>query len=716
MRNKLYQLAGFAALFLLPFFIWVYLFRGFFAADLALTDDGMPYFEHAKFFLDNISRGFYPLWDPSRDYGIPNEFYLRRIGSFNPFLLIILLFQGLGISFVHSYMFFLGAYFFLGLLGFWILARLIYRDMTFAFLAYWLMMFSSFSTVLFNSFLVYIFTPAVWFFCFAVSFAHNRHSRDVLGMTFCLMIILTTYLPFYFFTGLIVFLFLFACLFFSRLRLWLVDLIMWSKAHKWLVLFCAFALIIALIPGVLFFQEGKKGSFVLMARHQHSSDTHSLSVAQQTTVRGGILATNLVDEIFTNHRHIRNGIFYFPIFTFMLFLSGMVCQLNRRIVLLTLWAFALYIVSVYDASPIYAFLYKHIFYFKYMRNFQFFLWMVILPAFILISVEHFRLFCRSTENIDGKKRLALTTFLVVIHGLFLLFLSKQQNVLSSAYLSTVAGAVLMVLIVYRRIRFPSALALALLMILVVAEPVNVYAYLPGNSTVYSAPYRYTYSYRELSLPTEDVFLKIQEVDADLRNKPPVGKELKNISYVATKDVAELIEKIPYALFTQFAGAKIILYDNVEYWEAGKENLKRLQESWVERENVAFVTLEPGVSPPPFRKKQEGRPDVILDKSPHFKLIAFDPMHLKFEMNLDKEKFLVYLDSYDSRWNVYINGKRSDLFKAQKAFKGIWVPAGENVVEFRYEPFGGQLWPWSVMVVFMSVLALMVVQLRGHVRG
>ncbi len=76
---------------------------------LALVMDSRVYYEHIKFFLDNLARGVIPLWDPTRQWGTPNEFFLRRIGEYNPayFLIIILNCLYSGLSYFLGFLFFL---------------------------------------------------------------------------------------------------------------------------------------------------------------------------------------------------------------------------------------------------------------------------------------------------------------------------------------------------------------------------------------------------------------------------------------------------------------------------------------------------------------------------------------------------------------------------------------------------------------------------------
>ena len=127
-----------AFLLLASFLVWGFLMRGFILNKSLLIGDAAAYYEHFKFYLDNISRGVYPMWESSREFGVPSEFFLRRIGSFNPLFYLILLFNVLGLSYLSSYLVFLTVYYFLGMLGFFLLAQRVLKDpiTAFAFLSH----------------------------------------------------------------------------------------------------------------------------------------------------------------------------------------------------------------------------------------------------------------------------------------------------------------------------------------------------------------------------------------------------------------------------------------------------------------------------------------------------------------------------------------------------------------------------------------------------
>jgi uncharacterized membrane protein YfhO len=75
-------------------------------------------------------------------------------------------------------------------------------------------------------------------------------------------------------------------------------------------------------------------------------------------------------------------------------------------------------------------------------------------------------------------------------------------------------------------------------------------------------------------------------------------------------------------------------------------------------------------------------------SPQLSVRYFDVNTLKLNVNFSKPKVVVYNDSYTTSWKAYLDGKPTELLRANQAFKGINVPAGEHDIEFSYHPPGG----------------------------
>lgn len=68
-----------------------------------------------------------------------------------------------------------------------------------------------------------------------------------------------------------------------------------------------------------------------------------------------------------------------------------------------------------------------------------------------------------------------------------------------------------------------------------------------------------------------------------------------------------------------------------------------------------------------------------------RIVKYEPAYIKILVNMTQPGFLVLSDSYYPGWNAYINGNRTEILRANYAFRAVALPNGENVVEFKYEP-------------------------------
>ena len=116
----------------------------------------------------------------------PNDFFLRRIGAFNPFYLFILFLNAMGIPYTLSYLWFLAAYYWSGMVAFYLLAMRIYHDRFIAYAGYLMLLFSALGTRLFDSYMMLVTVPLIWFFYFLVAFTQTPRKHFFLGMALVL--------------------------------------------------------------------------------------------------------------------------------------------------------------------------------------------------------------------------------------------------------------------------------------------------------------------------------------------------------------------------------------------------------------------------------------------------------------------------------------------------------------------------------------------------
>ncbi len=178
---------------------------------------------------------------------------------------------------------------------------------------------------------------------------------------------------------------------------------------------------------------------------------------------------------------------------------------------------------------------------------------------------------------------------------------------------------------------------------------------------------------------------------------------KNI-YRGTTRGYFLSESVNQNVLKEYVCHKFIIYDRVLPMEDADFDFKRLEQMLVKIENAAFVS---------GGYKAEGRGDskssgelpllaeTVSGNEPNFKVLHFDANSIKIRTHFDSKKFLVYNDSFYEGWRAFVNGKETKLWRANYAFKGLWVPAGESVVVLRF----GMWWQYAVNYFLAGVFIL-----------
>jgi len=85
--------------------------------------------------------------------------------------------------------------------------------------------------------------------------------------------------------------------------------------------------------------------------------------------------------------------------------------------------------------------------------------------------------------------------------------------------------------------------------------------------------------------------------------------------------------------------------------------------------------------------------VILEENPNeqnlnnegsVSVIKYTSNERIFKVSLKKREFFVIRENYHPHWKCYINGAKEKVYRANYVFYGVFVPEGENEVQFVYE--------------------------------
>jgi len=703
----------FLFLIVLPFIVWVISWWGFISGKFELGGDAFLYYWDGRYFLDNISKGIYPLWNPDYSGGVPWHFFLRRIGEFNPFYWIISGLKMLGVSPLHAYLAFNVIYFFLGLVGFWLLARLFLKDRLASTGAYLLMLFS-WGGQIFYCFDVLMMAPLTWYFYFLLAFAKERKKHQFLGACFSLALMITTYIPFFTITIISIF-FLFLFIFFMKETVsFLKATLRFIQVNKTFAVLSLAFLLLACAPAVNFFIESKTGGFVLPSRHLGSSDTSQIAVSGDT--KGGLssigiprivwdmVAYGYFDKVFTNQQNLSIGDFSIAFPFFIILILAIINPLSRRTALLLVSAVVITL-SVTTKGHLYPFLMKHVFFFAYMRMLQLFFWLSVLPMLILMVMEQLRVFLHDHY---GRRNIKVLVFVILVHVLFMGMLLMQKLIVWGSYLAVAMSLIFFIMCLLGRWK-KDVLAIIFWLSLII-QPVVVAAYINHHCVETAKTCVNDYASRyvgNFSLLPQSYIAKMrqnyhQDHEAD---KIDIGGYYENSwIYKAKQDIYK--NKID-----AFIVNHLVFYDNTKPEDTSGMVFVKLSRIWDNFQNLAYLPQQAS-QPDDFRilSPMSKQAQVVFDGDPELKVLSYDANTLKLQTHLNRTRFLLWTNGYHPDWHLYIDGQEGRLLRADYAFKGAWIPAGDHQVTFRFGT------PLRYVLAYVQLIAFMLALISVFLLG
>ncbi len=643
--------------FLIPIALWIRNFLHFYSnGELKLIIDARICYIYNNFFLNNIVRGVYPFWNPFCNWGRPDDFGARMNGEFNPFLYLIVLLKGLGCSFSFAYFIYILSYFLLGAIGFYLLAKEVFNDSRPAYLAFLLLLFSYISTDLVNNFLsILMFVPAVWFFYFLVSFTKNTSRSSFWGVTFSLMVIFTTYMPFHFMATLLIFLFVFCFVYWADLKGIISRYVCFVRRYPAFVLLCLMSIALSLLPGIFWYLGNIRGELVADWRMYGSLSGNSIAIQERfisTSVFGSVL-----ESFFSNHDDMCVSSFFVPVFTYICLWAGTFLKYSKRMVMLLFVGVGVLLFSLGDVSFLQPWCYQHIFFFKYFRNLHF-----LISGFaaflILCACEQFRIFLERTgSSIVGQHRTWLIK-VFFIHVAFFIFLMFQWRPTTGDYITVILS--LAFFIAYARGYLKKEVFFyGALLIVVLPQPMELFKFIHKNTAGFSFPYsRSPYSFSE----SKPVF-------AFLRPTPEQEKGFKDTAFFGEVKDRSGIDVYKY-MGTKWS------YELKQHMDIG------FLREYV-RHKFVWYPFSPGMKA--VRLFEDYRGQFIDNNCKQLRVEGFDLNFIRLHSAFNQEGYLIYNDSYDRGWRAYLDGKPLAIERANVAFKGLRIPAGEHNIELRYQP-------------------------------
>ena len=677
------------AIFLLPFLIWLALNSGFFTGKIFITGDNVGDFHWMVYHFESLRRGTFPLWVPFQSWGTPEGLDMRYIGDFNPYFLLLPLLTSVGVGVYSAFLITIVLYFWLGCLGFYLLARHITGEKWLAFFSYVLFMFSGLGIVIFEQLMVLVtLVPTIWFFVFLTGFIRSAGPRDrlrnVLGITFCLMVILTTYIPFFFLT---VFLcFFLACLLFARnwLAQGLQSAWLFVRQSPVVALGCIAALLLCTAPSLLWYKDSHSGDYVLSMTRGPAGSNDPLLVDRHLADLSGLFTETSWQEFFSDFDTAINFRSYLPVMAFVLFLLSFLNPIRRTPVVILTTGLFLFLVACADVAAVHGFLYKHFFIFRAFRNLYFF-WQFLAGAAALLLVAELKSFL-AQDLAGAQSRRKRIIYVLCMHLLFLAFLLWLENVPTTSFVTVGLSAVWFCLWLSGFLRGRKNFFVLGLTAIMLIQPVQV---LPLFHSFFSSEKQFhplggpVFSYvrplRGSGFNEEHGFYKRVKLFQEESGFVKTG-------YVGTEGSYRLQSYIPSDFLENYVKHKFVLYDNTALMDFKNPEWQRLALHLKLFVNEALVEDAKALRPAQETKNifERGRP--ADSGTAELKVRSFSLNKILIETNFAQRKFLVYNDSFHAGWHTFIDGKKAALYRANLAFKGIWVEAGRHQIEMTFLPF------------------------------
>jgi len=731
--------------FILPFILWLFLFKTFLFREATVFSENFSQYSIVKFYLDNLRLGVYPLWNPFLLWGVPDTITLVNIGPFNPLWLLTLLLDAIGLDFYGAYLTTIIIYFFIGQIGFYLLAKTVIRDTAAAYAAFIMLTFSSISMAMFAQYIMMlIWVPSVWFFYFFISFIQTWRKHFFVGTIFSLTLILSTYLPFYFLTVFlsVILLFLFFC---GRD---LKEILMggWGFLRKNILLFliCLGVLGLSLFPTIQAYRATLEQEIVVPFRQIEKNEVLHQGVTLASyakTTDGGVSARMLFDDLFSNLDQIEygnDGFVYVSLFAYLVLGLSIFNGLTKRAAMLFSISLILFLLSITNATPLHPFLFKHVFYFKFFRNLHYLL-PFLLSAFLLFVGEQLRLLLEVVSKPLGSRPLVGRGILawrsrwlsigltVVVHLTATIFLMTKENVVGAAYI-TILGSFLFFLFYFAGwLENRKAFVFLFLLIIISLQPSQVFSGYNAQAKDYtsdiisqaiqisSAPPQFSFlrpdfdqerTGMRLSTDPQNYFnsYRISMADSPGFFMPYEYGFPTLWSYYFSRNIPEDVSR-------QYTRYKFFVYDWIRLVDEEHLDFNILADVLRKNLNLAFVSspikekVREELSTLLERDKPDDESQARLISQPSAELAVkhFDVNSLRIETDFKDEKFLVYTDSFDRHWQAFINGRETGIYRTNLAFKGIKLPAGHNEVYFRYAPPGGTAIHFFILTMFAGML-------------
>ncbi len=120
----------------------------------------------------------------------------------------------------------------------------------------------------------------------------------------------------------------------------------------------------------------------------------------------------------------------------------------------------------------------------------------------------------------------------------------------------------------------------------------------------------------------------------------------------------------------------------------------------------------------YSQKLDLNKQIVLQKDPQIEkngqsikkaeIIEYKPNKVKIKSQAEKEALLYLSDTYYPEWEAFVDNKKTEVLKANHAFRAIVVPEGNHEVVFKYT---GKAFKKGLVISFVSIIGLTILFIK-----
>lgn len=199
---------------------------------------------------------------------------------------------------------------------------------------------------------------------------------------------------------------------------------------------------------------------------------------------------------------------------------------------------------------------------------------------------------------------------------------------------------------------------------------------------------------------------------DLLNKKPsyekldsILEKLNVINFLNTKFI--IINPESYPIINKHACGNAWFVERINIVENADQELNKLNTINPKNEVVIDKRFKEIISKFNVNKK---------DSLATIDLLEYQPEYLKYKVKTTVPQFVVFSEIYyDKGWDAYIDGEKTDYVRCNYVLRGMNVPEGEHIIEFKFYPksyYNGEkvtfMFSITFIIIFLGYIAFSII--------